>query len=811
LNLLSLLNSKSLVATQDGNLRDTGKWLITKYDAINRPVATAEYNTNSSPSAMQTLADSCTAETSLYEIRDNNRTHGYTERTFPGDVDDSDYLTVTYYDDYSYRNQPTVPFDNVYKIDPYRVSEPVKYNERVKGFVTGMKVKVLRDGVNQWLLSATYYDDRYRVIQTRSDLYDGSSTGKETTSTLFDFTGKVLRTVVVQVFGGVTTTIATGNTYDHAGRLLATTQQVTHSGISTETVTVTQNQYNALGQLKEKNLANGRQSVDYTYNVRGWLMGINNPDSLDADLFGMRLSYGEATATGALPQYNGNIAEAVWNTRYGNLKRSAYGYSYDALNRLTNSDYWTMPASTLANSTAYEERGLTYDRNGNIKTLIRTNNNGDVLNNLTYTYEGNQLKNLNVGTAYTYDRNGNMTTDGMRGFSVEYNLLNLPKKVSKGTENISYIYSATGTKLAMLKGTTVVNFYAGMCVYKGNKTLDYALHPEGVVRATGQGLSYEYFLNDHLGNTRVVFGSDGAVLQTTDYYAFGMSHTPKAKENENRYLYNGKEQQDALIGGVKFDWYDYGARFYDPALGRFTTLDPFTEWHFNYNPYHYCFNNPINFIDPFGLDTIPTNQVDWPNFSTEEDVVALDEVIVFGKRPSWLVRTLRKIGRALQSADYALEGEGGTQEGGIPLVTGGETYSPTKQVAEHPDQELNIDELLPVLGGQRGSTKVTPNPLNVAKAINKAGKAAKEIQNMTSDKQITEQFTGTAVKTDANGRPIQETTQSQGQESDSVEVQIGVYFTDDSVLVQDYKRHVKTNLGRNVSKPYWKKWSNPFK
>jgi|GEM_PF-2325274 len=190
---------------------------------------------------------------------------------------------------------------------------------------------------------------------------------------------------------------------------------------------------------------------------------------------------------------------------------------------------------------------------------------------------------------------------GLPTASMEYNLLNLPKKVSRGTENISYIYSATGNKLAMLKGTTVVNFYAGTCIYKGNKALDYLLHPEGVVRATGQGLSYEYFLKDHLGNTRVVFGSDGAVLQTTDYYAFGMAHTPKAKENENRYLYNGKEQQDALIGGVKFDWYDYGARFYDAALARWHVVDPLAHERVSLSPYNYCSLNPINRIDPDGM------------------------------------------------------------------------------------------------------------------------------------------------------------------------------------------------------------------
>ena len=100
----------------------------------------------------------------------------------------------------------------------------------------------------------------------------------------------------------------------------------------------------------------------------------------------------------------------------------------------------------------------------------------------------------------------------------------------------------------------------------------------------------------------MVFGSNGAVLQATDYYAFGLEHTPKAKENENRYLYNGKELQDeTFAGGVRLGWYDYGWRFYDPQLGRFHTVDPMAEKYYSISPYAYCANNPIRFVDPTGM------------------------------------------------------------------------------------------------------------------------------------------------------------------------------------------------------------------
>mgnify|MGYP001333990887 CR=1 FL=1 len=81
----------------------------------------------------------------------------------------------------------------------------------------------------------------------------------------------------------------------------------------------------------------------------------------------------------------------------------------------------------------------------------------------------------------------------------------------------------------------------------------------------------------------------------------------KTTLSAHKYLYNGKELQDEQLGGINLDWYDYGARFYDPALGRWHVPDLMSEKHYDYTPYHYTFNNPVLFTDPLGLDTFNIN------------------------------------------------------------------------------------------------------------------------------------------------------------------------------------------------------------
>lgn len=118
---------------------------------------------------------------------------------------------------------------------------------------------------------------------------------------------------------------------------------------------------------------------------------------------------------------------------------------------------------------------------------------------------------------------------------------------------------------------------------------------EGYVNLTGTQ-QHHYYLKDHQGNNRVVINQDGAVEETNHDYPFGGIF---ASTNIQPYKYNGKEY-DTKKG---LNWYDYGAKHYDPVLGRFMTNDRFAEKYHSMSPYQYGANNPANNIDVNG-DTI---------------------------------------------------------------------------------------------------------------------------------------------------------------------------------------------------------------
>jgi len=184
----------------------------------------------------------------------------------------------------------------------------------------------------------------------------------------------------------------------------------------------------------------------------------------------------------------------------------------------------------------------------------------------------------------------------------------LPKQINFTTsqKNISYLYSANGTKLTVTDTKNNRVDYIGNIVYKNDK-IDYIQTAEGrFVYETNGSVHYEFYAKDHLGNVRATYTRSPIhprnihVTQLTDYYPFGLPH---GKPNgTNKYLYNGKEIDNEL------NMYDYGARMYALDRGQFTTMDRFAEKYYSYSNYSYAANNPILFIDVNG-DSLKVNDI----------------------------------------------------------------------------------------------------------------------------------------------------------------------------------------------------------
>ncbi len=159
--------------------------------------------------------------------------------------------------------------------------------------------------------------------------------------------------------------------------------------------------------------------------------------------------------------------------------------------------------------------------------------------------------------------------------------------------------------MTLYNGTIITDIdYVGNIVYD-DENLDFILTSEGRIKYQGGSYTYEYFLKDHLGNTRVAFkdtNNSPLILQEYEYFPFGMVARDYNYSSNNKYLYNGKELQDDL----GLDWYDYGARMYDPALGRWHVQDPRAEKYDSWSLYNYALNNPVLLIDPMG-DTVTFN------------------------------------------------------------------------------------------------------------------------------------------------------------------------------------------------------------
>ena len=515
----------------------------------------------------------------------------------------------------------------------------ILYTDGYKGLPTGkVTAQLTGTGISGYLYSAFYYDDRGRIIQSRSTNHLG---GLETECFAYNLIGDVLKKKHIHTKGAISQEELYTYDYDHVHRLIKTRHKL---GNNAEVV-LSDNTYNDLGQLATSR-KHGRSDLTttYTYNVRSWLQSVST-----GDLFSQTLYYNESYG-GSTGRYNGNISAMSWKaTSDGALY--GYAFNYDNLSRLTIADFLVNSSKFANYKTSY-----TYDKHGNIKTLMRYGKTSGsaygTMDNLTCTYAGNQLYNvsdsgtdpLNSGSfnfkdgnkgssrEYKYDTNGNMQEDYNKKITkIQYNPLNLPIALQFTNGNrTDYLYSSDGMKRRVTYSTAVANVsvpmgeirplssnqvstthtvdYCGNVIYEGGN-LSKILTEEGYITLSGSTPTYHYYLKDHQGNNRVVTywnGSKWFVEQVNHYYPFGGVFAEGTAVSNQAYKYNGKEL-DRMHG---LDWYDYSARMYDAALGRFTTMDPMAEKYYSTSPYAYVENNPIRHIDINGDSITVLNKND---------------------------------------------------------------------------------------------------------------------------------------------------------------------------------------------------------
>jgi len=254
---------------------------------------------------------------------------------------------------------------------------------------------------------------------------------------------------------------------------------------------------------------------------------------------------------------------------------------------------------------------------------------------------------------------------------------------------------------------------------------------------TQPGYVYIYLSNESPTPVEVYFDdfkvtqTKSPVIQQDDYYPFGLAFNSYQRENSttNNYLYNGKELQDELSLG----WYDYQARQYDPAIGRWMVIDPLADLMRRHSPYNYAFDNPLRFIDPDGMG---------PN-----------DVIITGNKKDQALEELQKSVQGQLSLSMDDKGKvTATQDAGSTLSKGAKDLlaATTDQSVvvnvSATDNDFVSDNSAPLLGAFMGITVDGSGKVSTQQEINAGALANLDAINGTPGQstlhEVTESYVG---------------------------------------------------------------------
>jgi RHS repeat-associated protein len=634
-----------VLMTQDANMGASRQWLFTKYDKLGRAVYTGIYTSSQNYGSAGREAEQIMSNSAVNVQNESKNAGGFSANGITAYYTNSVYptaftkiLSVNYFDVYP-SGSPSRPTQILTK---NTIGDNMADAVNTKNLPTASYVKNIED--DNWTKNYIWYDNKGRTIGTHTINHLGGYTKTESS---LDFAGvPQLSKVYHKRLSSDTEKVITQTfEYDSQNRLKKQWHQV---GSNPQEL-LSENTYNDLSQIINKKVGNNLQSIDYTYNLRGATIKMNDPANLGTDLFGYSLSYYNPSSS-SVGKYNGSISEISWKTAQDNVLRK-YTYQYDALNRLKKGVY-SEPNSSIPENEFFNE-SAEYDLGGNITSLQRNakgqfSSTAELIDNLTYTYSGNRLNTVSdisanyrgypdtSGNLISYDDNGNMTDHIDKGIlKIDYNILDLPVYVkfnefaapdrnNKIYVNTTYVYRADGTKVRKIHNYKDPSYNSAL----GNKTTDYldgfqyeydwnplaGIPPTNnfqlkfVPTAEGyynfENNKYIYSYTDHLGNVRLSYTKNGSgteIIEEGNFYPFGLKHEGYNSTIGNpayNYGYNGKELQKET------GWSDYGARMYMSDIARWGVIDPLAESSRRFSPYNYALNNPVMFIDPDGRKAI---------------------------------------------------------------------------------------------------------------------------------------------------------------------------------------------------------------